>query len=67
MSACADPATILIVESDVMLGQVLSRALAREGITLVHAVNAAQALALAQRHSPRLVLLDCHMRDANPL
>jgi CheY-like chemotaxis protein len=45
------------------LGRVLSRVLAGEGRTLAHAANAAQALELAQRQSPHLVLLDGRLRD----
>jgi len=57
----------LIVERDAVLGQVLGRVLAREGISIVHAANAAQALQLAKRHSPRLAVLDCCEREGNDL
>jgi cobalt-zinc-cadmium efflux system membrane fusion protein len=62
-----EPATILVIDPDVVLGQVLSKVLARDGRRVVHAVNAAQALQLAEEHAPRLALLDCCLRDGNGL
>jgi membrane fusion protein, heavy metal efflux system len=67
MPSCSDLGTILIVEDDAVLGQVLSRALSRPGFTIIHAVDGAQALERAQRHAPRLILLDGHLRGGNGL
>jgi cobalt-zinc-cadmium efflux system membrane fusion protein len=59
--------TVLVVGPDVMLGRVLSRVLARDGLRVVHAVSAAQAQQLVEQHRPRLVLLDCGVRGGNAL
>jgi CheY-like chemotaxis protein len=59
--------TLLIVEGDVTLGKVLKRALGRDGLTILHAVNSAEALQLAEQHRPRLVLLDCSLRSDDGL
>ncbi|HEV3119546.1 MAG TPA: hypothetical protein VGY58_20990, partial [Gemmataceae bacterium] len=63
MPMCSDSATILLVERDAVLAEVLSRALAREGLTVLRAVDGAEALGLAAEHEPRLVLLDFFTRD----
>ena len=47
MRSAAEPETILVVEGDAVLGQVLSRVLARDGLKILHATNTAQALQLA--------------------
>jgi cobalt-zinc-cadmium efflux system membrane fusion protein len=65
MPSRLDAKTILIVAGDAVLGQVLKRALTHEGLTILHAANAATALGLAERHVPRLVLLDCCMREGD--
>jgi len=62
-----DSATILLVERDAVLAEVLTRALAREGLTILHAVDGAEALSLAEEHEPQLVLLDFFTRDGTPL
>jgi CheY-like chemotaxis protein len=54
---------ILLVESDPTLAQVLSRALVSEGVTIVRAADAAEALRLADLFRPRLALLDCNRRE----
>jgi two-component system, OmpR family, response regulator len=59
--------TMLIVEDDVTLGKVLQRALARDGLTILHAINSGEALQLAEHHRPRLVLLDCGLRSDDGL
>src|ERR1700674_1334874 len=63
MPSRLDRETILVVEGDPTLGQVFCRALARAGLTIVHAADAAEALQLAAQHAPRLVLLDCNLRE----
>jgi CheY-like chemotaxis protein len=39
MPLCSDSATILLVERDAVLAEVLSRTLAREGLRILHAVD----------------------------
>jgi CheY-like chemotaxis protein len=63
MRCAAGPATVLVVEPDVVLGRVLSKVLARQGLRVVHAVGAPQALRLVEQVAPRVVLLDCCLRD----
>lgn len=46
-----------------MLGKVLGRVLARGGFDVVCADNAAQALELAEQHSPRLALVEWRNRE----
>jgi cobalt-zinc-cadmium efflux system membrane fusion protein len=45
------------------LGQVLSKVLARDDLIPVHALNGNEALQLAERHAPRVALIDCCLRD----
>jgi len=65
MPARASSATILVVDDDEVLLQVLSRVLGREGHTIVTAASVAQALDAAQRHSPDLALLDLSLPDGD--
>jgi cobalt-zinc-cadmium efflux system membrane fusion protein len=58
MPSHSDLGTLLIVACDVVLGQVLSRVLARKGYTLFLADDPAQALHLVKQHSVDLVLID---------
>src|SRR5260370_17741442 len=67
MESDRDRGTILIVESDMALGKVMSRVLARQGLNVIRASHAAQALELAQQHSPRLALVDCRSRAGEGL
>jgi cobalt-zinc-cadmium efflux system membrane fusion protein len=67
MRCCSASATILVIEPDVVLGQVLSKVLARPGLTVVHAVNTTQGRHLAEEHAPRLALLDCGPRNDREL
>jgi cobalt-zinc-cadmium efflux system membrane fusion protein len=46
------------------LGKVMSRVLARQGLDVVRASNADQALELAAQHKPRLALVDCGARES---
>jgi DNA-binding response OmpR family regulator len=62
-----DVATILIVEDDAVLGQVLARVLTRERQTALHVPNMSQALRLVKSRWPRLVLLDTGLRDGTAL
>ncbi len=54
----ANPATILVVDDDMAVRQVLGRVLEREGYAVVEAGDAEQAVRLAGQHPPRLALLD---------
>jgi len=67
MQSPSDVHTILVVVGDVTLGQVLSRVLSRPGFSIEYAGHAAQALELADRHSPSLVLLDYRLRGSSAL
>jgi DNA-binding response OmpR family regulator len=60
-------ATILVVEDDAVLGQVLARVLTRDGQIALHVPNTTQALHLLRRRKPRLVLLDASLRDGAAL
>jgi cobalt-zinc-cadmium efflux system membrane fusion protein len=54
--------TVLVIEPDVVLGQILSKVLACPGRTVIHAVDPTQALDLTDQHGPRVVLLDGCLR-----
>jgi cobalt-zinc-cadmium efflux system membrane fusion protein len=56
-------ATILIVDDDDVLGQILTRVLSQQGYRVEHATDAAQALQLAQDHPPRLAMIDLCLPD----
>jgi CheY-like chemotaxis protein len=57
--------TILIVDDEEILGQVLGRVLTRQGYQVVRTTNVAGGLALAQGHRPDLALLDLSMPDGD--
>jgi DNA-binding response OmpR family regulator len=63
----SDPATILIVEDDPILGQVLARVLTGERRTALHVSCASHALRLVENGWPRLVLVDTSLRDGTAL
>src|SRR5258708_24957894 len=63
MTANGKNPTILVVDDDEVLGQVLARVLGREGRTVVRARNAAQALQLADQQPPQLALVDLCLPD----
>jgi membrane fusion protein, heavy metal efflux system len=56
-------ATILIVDDDEVLGQILTRVLSQQGYRVERATEAAQALRLARDHPPQLGLLDLCLPD----
>jgi cobalt-zinc-cadmium efflux system membrane fusion protein len=56
-------ATILIVDDDEVLGQILARVLSQQGYRVERATAAAQALRLARDHPPQLGLLDLCLPD----
>jgi cobalt-zinc-cadmium efflux system membrane fusion protein len=56
-------ATILIVDDDDVLGQILTRVLTQQGYQVERATDATQALQLAREHPPKLALLDLCLPD----
>ncbi|HZY90400.1 MAG TPA: response regulator, partial [Gemmataceae bacterium] len=58
-------ATILLVDDDEVLSQVLRRVLTREGYTVVEAGNVAEALHVARTSHPQLALLDLCLPDGD--
>jgi cobalt-zinc-cadmium efflux system membrane fusion protein len=58
-------ATILLVDDDEVLSQVLRRVLTREGYTVVEAGNVAEALHVARTNHPQLALLDLCLPDGD--
>jgi DNA-binding response OmpR family regulator len=58
-----EPTTILIVEDDAVLGEVLARVLTQERQTALYVSNTSHALRLVMNRWPRLVLLDTSLRD----
>jgi CheY-like chemotaxis protein/multidrug efflux pump subunit AcrA (membrane-fusion protein) len=57
--------TILLVDDDEVLGQVLRRVLTRQGYTVLNASTVAQAEQLTQQHRPQLGLLDLCLPDGD--
>jgi DNA-binding response OmpR family regulator len=60
-------ATILVVEDDPILCEVLCRVFSRDGYDVGQARNASQALELVAERSPQLVLLDVGLREGTGL
>jgi cobalt-zinc-cadmium efflux system membrane fusion protein len=58
-------ATILVVDDDEVLSQVLRRVLTRQGYTVVESGTVAQALQLAQQRKPQVGLLDLRLPDGD--
>src|ERR1700690_3074777 len=65
MSSGFDPATILVVENDAVLGEVLGRILTQDGHVVRHALHADDALDLIKDWTPRLILLDACLRNGS--
>jgi DNA-binding response OmpR family regulator len=61
------PSTILIVEDDEVLGQVLGRVLTGEAQTARHVRTASEALQQIRESDARLVLIDAGLRDGTAL
>ncbi len=59
------PATILVVDDDAGVRQVLGRVLTREGHTVLEAGDAAKAVALTEQHHPQLAVLDLCLGDGD--
>jgi membrane fusion protein, heavy metal efflux system len=60
-------ATILLVDDDEVLRQVLRRVLIRDGYTVIEAGSVAQGLVQARDHKPELCLLDFSLPDGDGL
>jgi membrane fusion protein, heavy metal efflux system len=67
MSSGLDPATILVVEDDAVLGEVLGRILTQDGHLVRHAPHPDDALALIKDWTPRLILVDACLRNGSGL
>jgi DNA-binding response OmpR family regulator len=67
MATSETPATILIVEDDEVLGQVLARVLTGHDRVARHVRTAGEALELVQEGCVRLVLVDAGLRDGTGL
>jgi cobalt-zinc-cadmium efflux system membrane fusion protein len=63
MSSGLDPVTLLVVEDDPVLSQVLGQTLAKDGYVIRHAATAADVERELTEQSPRLVLLDTCLRE----
>jgi DNA-binding response OmpR family regulator len=63
MQRQSDLATILIVEDDTVLGQVLARVLTHNHHTALSVASTSHTLSLVKKRWPRLVLLDTCLRD----
>jgi CheY-like chemotaxis protein len=59
--------TILIVEDDEVLGQVLARVLTAPGRLALHVRTAREALERVEEGGPRLVLVDAELREGTGL
>jgi cobalt-zinc-cadmium efflux system membrane fusion protein len=57
--------TILLVDDDAVLSQVLRRVLSRQGYTVVEAGGMADALAVARQRRPQLALIDLSLPDGD--
>ena len=67
MCSGSDPATILVVEDDAVLGEVLGRILSQDGHVVRHALTVTDALDLLKDWTPRLILLDACLRNGSGL
>jgi DNA-binding response OmpR family regulator len=67
MQIPATPSTILIVEDDEVLGQVLGRVLTCDAQTARHVRTANEALQQIRESDARLVLIDAGLRDGTAL
>jgi membrane fusion protein, heavy metal efflux system len=63
MCSGSNPATILVVEDDAVLGEVLGRILTQDGHVVRHALQPDDALDLIKDWTPRLILLDACLRN----
>jgi cobalt-zinc-cadmium efflux system membrane fusion protein len=63
----ATATTLLVVEDDPVLCEVLCRILSRDGHDVRRAINASEALELIDERMPQLVLLDACLREGTSL
>jgi cobalt-zinc-cadmium efflux system membrane fusion protein len=63
MRVCSEPATVLVIEPDISLSQVLSKTLARDDLAVFQAVNSTEAMQVARQHALSAVVIDCGHRD----
>src|SRR5580704_4524262 len=67
MLTCPTSPTILIVEDDEVLGQVLAKVLTRDEQIALHVRTADEALQFARSSRLRLVLIDAGLREGTPM
>lgn len=67
MGRKATAATILVVEDDPILCEVLCRILSRDGHDVSRALNASQALEIIDERWPEIVLLDVCLKEGTGL
>ena len=60
-TASADAITVLVVDDDPVVHEILSSTLSREGYKLLHATDGAEALELMRRSPPDIITLDVMM------
>ncbi len=65
MPSTERPLTILLVDDDTTLLDVLGRVLKRDGHTVVQGIGVAEALDMADRHAPDLALVDLSLPDGD--
>ena len=61
MILCPMPRTVLVVDDDPHIRQLLVFALGKAGLDTLEAEDGEAGLALAERHGPNLVILDINM------
>lgn len=62
---CARPQTILLIDDDDVMVDVLDQRLRRQGYETLVARGGDEGLALARRHLPTLIVLDLRLPDAD--
>jgi CheY-like chemotaxis protein len=67
MDPASTTATILVVEDDPVLCEVLCRILSRDGHQVSRALSATQALGVIEQHCPEIVLLDVCLKEGTGL
>ncbi len=67
MPTMPTPERLLIVDDDALFCRVMERALSRRGFEVMTAVNAEQALGLAQQAPPQLATLDLKLEHSSGL
>jgi DNA-binding response OmpR family regulator len=65
--AAVPPSTVLLIDDDAELAELLARLFSRECLDLIHAPSAAAGLALYERRPPAAVILDLMLPDGNGL